>query len=229
MDGMMLSKSSRRSWRIPWSQVLKPYPHWWVLAARWTWGDFFLGEVPDMERRGMPIGMITRIVKWIVSIINHLQATVWRRAVAFGSIENEVLLNCMTTAYQKGDQWVQVHWVFAVFFPLCCLSFNDFWCLHVFRFWSFGRWFREALTHCHSLNAFSSLIGGCSEWSQAYSYLVDMRYRSIRADNVAHSSIRGPLLSRSVSSFCIWWPSGTFPYFFDRFLLLVLKNYAGYL
>ena len=40
---------------------------------------------------------------------HHLQATVWRRAVAFGSIENEVLLNCMTTAYQKGDQWVQVH------------------------------------------------------------------------------------------------------------------------
>ena len=42
-------------------------------------------------------------------IICHLQATQWRRAVALGSIENEVLLNCMTTAYQKGDQWVQVH------------------------------------------------------------------------------------------------------------------------
>ena len=42
-------------------------------------------------------------------IISHLQATQWRRAVALGSIENEVLLNCMTTAYQKGDQWVQVH------------------------------------------------------------------------------------------------------------------------
>ena len=69
---------------------------------------FFLGEVPN-GKEGMLIGMITRIVKWIVFIMNHLQATVWRRAVAFGSIENEVLLNCMTTAYQKGDQWVQVH------------------------------------------------------------------------------------------------------------------------